>query len=84
MLENKERLLRRSSDKKDEKFWYAYGRSQAINDTFKDKLALNSIVKNRSDLKLVFAPSGTGVYGGLYVTGGDLEAAFNALNSDEF
>lgn len=84
LLSNKELLLRRSSDKKDEKFWYAYGRSQAINDTFKDKLALNLIIKNKGDLKLAFAPSGTGVYGGLYVTGGDLNAVFNALNSDEF
>ena len=47
--------------------WYAFGRTQAINDTYKDKWAIKSIVKTLADLKPVEAPAGTGVYGGLYI-----------------
>jgi adenine-specific DNA-methyltransferase len=47
--------------------WYAFGRTQAINDTWKDKWAVKSLVKTIYDVKPVEAPAGTGVYGGLYI-----------------
>ncbi|MBP5621549.1 MAG: hypothetical protein J6X44_05995, partial [Thermoguttaceae bacterium] len=47
--------------------WHGFGRSQGINDVGKSKVAVNSIVRNADDLKLTLAPTGTGVYGGLYV-----------------
>ena len=63
--------LRKSKDKLESRAttepWYAFGRTQAINDTWKDKWAIKSIVKTPDDLKPVEAPAGTGVYGGLYI-----------------
>lgn len=47
--------------------WYAFGRTQAINDTYKDKWAIKSIIKSLEDIKPLKAPAGTGVYGGLYI-----------------
>lgn len=62
---HKDKLLKRSNENKNQ--WYAFGRSQAINDTFSDKLAINSLIKTTKDIKLTNAPSGTGVYSGLYL-----------------
>lgn len=63
--------LRKSKDKLEARAttepWYAFGRTQAINDTWKEKWAIKSIVKTPDDLKPVEAPAGTGVYGGLYI-----------------
>jgi adenine-specific DNA-methyltransferase len=66
--------------------WYAFGRSQAIGDTYREKLSLNSLLRSENDLKLVRAPSGTGVYGGLYLTGEreELKRAKEVLGSAEF
>lgn len=47
--------------------WYAFGRTQAINDTFNKKIAVSSLVRNIYDVKLVEAGPGVGVYGGLYI-----------------
>lgn len=47
--------------------WYAFGRTQAINDTYKDKWAIKSIIKSLEDIKPLKAPAGTGIYGGLYI-----------------
>lgn len=47
--------------------WYAFGRTQAINDTFNEKIAVSSLVRNIYDVKLVEAGPGVGVYGGLYI-----------------
>ena len=63
--------LRKSKDKLESRAttepWYAFGRTQAINDTWKDKWTIKNIVKTPDDLKPVEAPAGTGVYGGLYI-----------------
>ena len=63
--------LRKSKDKLEERAttepWYAFGRTQAINDTWKDKWAIKSLIKTLDDVKPVEAPAGTGVYGGLYI-----------------
>ena len=63
LLNQKEKLEARATDEP----WYAFGRTQAINDTYKDKWAIKSLVKTIYDVKPVKAPSGTGVYGGLYI-----------------
>ena len=86
LLENKTVLLNRSSEKKNDTFWYAFGRSQAINDTYKDKIAINALLRTSADLKIVNAPAGTGVYSGLYITSDtiDITVIKKCLLSDEF
>lgn len=49
--------------------WYLFGRSQGLKDVCKDKIAINSIVKDVDSIKLNFVPAGKGVYGGLYIIG---------------
>jgi adenine-specific DNA-methyltransferase len=79
--------LRKSKDKLESRAttepWYAFGRTQAINDTWKDKWAIKSIVKTPDDLKPVEAPAGTGVYGGLYILTEHPEG-LKALETEEF
>lgn len=86
LLENKTVLLNRSLEKKNGAFWYAFGRSQAINDTYKDKIAINALLRTSADLKIVNAPVGTGVYSGLYITSDtiDITVIKKCLLSDEF
>lgn len=67
LLEWKDKLLARN--KIDPKHWWAYGRTQGICDTFKDKVTVQSIVKEDKEILTEHAGNGTGVYGGLYVTG---------------
>lgn len=47
--------------------WYAFGRTQAIGDTYKDKWAVRSIIRGPEDMRPVKAVAGVGVYGGLYI-----------------
>ena len=61
--ENREKLEARSTTEP----WYAFGRTQAIKDTFKDKWAIKSIVKDLDDIRPMYVPAGSGVYGGLYI-----------------
>ena len=63
LLSKKEKLEQRSTTEP----WYGFGRTQAINDTYKDKWVIKSIVKTLNDTRPVKAPSGSGVYGGLYI-----------------
>lgn len=80
---NKERLENRNSD--DNNQWHLFGRSQAIKDVFKDKIAVNSIIKNKNNIKIEFVPAGSGVYSGLYILSRySLEEIKNALISDDF
>ncbi len=86
LIENKTKLRQRSHEKEDEKYWYSFGRSQAINDTFKDKLTINALIRDVSDLKFAKAESGVGVYGGLYITSDGISFAdiMEAIKSKEF
>ena len=61
--EDREKLENRATTEP----WYAFGRTQAINDTYKDKWAIKSIIKTIEDIRPLKAPAGTGVYGGLYI-----------------
>lgn len=65
LLMNKAILLKRTTEKGHG--WYEYGRTQAIKDTFNQKISVNQIIRTSEDLKLVDSPSGTGVYGGIYI-----------------
>lgn len=86
LLENKEKLLKRSTENKSDAYWYAFGRSQAINDTYKNKISINTLLRTSADLKIVFAPAGTGIYSGLYLIGTEKELAqiHILLKSEEF
>lgn len=48
-------------------WWHLYGRSQAIQDVYQYKVAVSSLVKDINSLKITPAPSGVGVYGGIYI-----------------
>ena len=86
LIDHKGQLLKRSGECKKSSSWYAFGRSQAINDTFRDKLTINTLVRTSEDLKMIYAPAGTGVYSGLYMIGDpdNIEKAKKALFTDEF
>ncbi len=86
LTQNKNKLLKRSNEKDNNLYWYAFGRSQAIKDTFKDKLSINSLLRDESDLKFVDVAAGVGVYGGLYLVSESIPAEDikKALKSSEF
>jgi adenine-specific DNA-methyltransferase len=79
LLNQKEKLEARATTEP----WYAFGRTQAINDTWKDKWAIKSIVKTLDDIKPKSAPAGTGVYGGLYILTEHPEG-LKALETEDF
>ncbi len=64
------------------KTWYSFGRTQGIADTYNEKVAINSMYRDLNDLKLTYAPAGTGVYGGMYLTGIDYDTAKKVFNED--
>ncbi len=86
LIKNKEKLSKRNAENKSDNNWFAFGRSQAINDTYKNKISINNLLRTSADLKIVSAPSGTGVYSGLYLTGEEkeLEKVPFLLKSKEF
>lgn len=86
LLQNKPKLLKRSSENKLDSCWFAFGRSQAINDTFKSKISINALLRTSDDLKIISAPAGTGVYSGLYLIGAEdeLSQVSDILKSKEF
>ena len=63
LSKHKGKLLERATTEP----WYAFGRTQAINDVYREKWAIKSIIKTTGDLKPVMVPAGSGIYGGLYV-----------------
>lgn len=64
-LQNKQMLSKRSLEKNGA--WYGFGRSQGINDVYKEKYSVNPLIKTSSDLKLTKCKGGVGVFGGLYI-----------------
>lgn len=79
LCENRKKLDARATTEP----WYAFGRTQAINDTYKDKWAIKSIIKTLDDINPIKAPAGTGVYGGLYILCED-ESQLECLKTEEF
>ena len=65
LIENRAILEKRSLEKNSD--WFLFGRSQGIKDVFKNKVAINTIVKDVDSLRIESVPSGSGVYSGLYI-----------------
>lgn len=86
LILNKKALLKRSNEKDTNKYWYAFGRSQAINDTYTDKLTINALLRTKEDWKFTLAKKGVGVYGGLYIISDTIsyDKIKETLRSDEF
>jgi len=86
LLDHKAELTDRSSEKDSSLYWYAFGRSQAIGDTFRNKLAINTVLRDERDLKFTAAPAGVGVYGGLYIVSDSVPVSQieDALRTSEF
>ena len=61
----KDMLLQRSLSPDSD--WYGFGRTQGINDVYKCKYAINTLIKTSHDLKLTKCDKGVGVYSGLYI-----------------
>lgn len=59
--------LANSRDIEDDKYWYLFGRTQALKDVSKTKYAINTILKDLQSIKLEIVPQGSGVYSGLYI-----------------
>ena len=49
------------------KEWWLYGRSQAIGDVYKKRIAINSLIRDEKDLLIHAIQPGEGVYNGFYV-----------------
>lgn len=62
---NKGKLLKGRSDYPT---YYEFGRTQAIKDVWKEKVAINTLIRNENDLKIERVQAGEGVYSGLYIT----------------
>ena len=86
LLSKKSELIKRSNENESDQYWFAFGRSQAINDTFKDKVSINALIRQSSDLKLIDVSAGKGIYSGLYITSDsfDINIIKNALLDPEF
>ena len=85
LLENKDSLLKRKSDSD---VFYAFGRSQGVKDVFKEKISINCLIKDTTDIKMEIAPAGTGVYSGLYLLIEDenlnIQNVKNVLYNEDF
>lgn len=80
---NKVDLSKRSLDKGSK--WYAFGRSQGVNDFWKNKIAVNSLIKTKDDIKIISLKPGEGIYSGLYIVGDtSFELVKKILISDDF
>lgn len=66
LYKHKEELLKGKTEE-EKPDWYLYGRTQALKDTFVDKLSINCIIKDVSTIKLHKIPKGCGIYSGLYI-----------------
>lgn len=82
LASHRDRLLDRDADKER---WWLFGRTQAIGDVRRRKIAVNSLIRTAADIKLSEATPGQGVYGGLYIlTSLPLSLIKSTLGSDDF
>lgn len=70
LIHHKAELLKGRKDKAGLD-WCHFGRTQAINDVYKGKLAVNTVIKDPDTVKVNFVDPGKGVYSGLYIMGND-------------
>lgn len=61
---HKEELLK---GKTEHTGWYEFGRTQALLDVYRDKLAMNCLCRTEKDFKLELVKKGEGLYSGLYI-----------------
>lgn len=64
--------------------WWCYARTQGIADTYVDKVTVQSLMRDGTPPRTMDAPAGTGVFGGIYVTGMRRDDVEAAVSSDEF
>ena len=62
----KDELMKRKSDSTIAD-WFYYGRSQGLKDTNRVRLAINTIIKDITNIKFNIIPIGSSVYSGLYM-----------------
>jgi adenine-specific DNA-methyltransferase len=80
---HKEDLQKRTYEKTST--WYAFGRSQGINDVYKIKYSINSVIKDISSIKFCKCDVGVGVYSGLYILSDiSQEIIESCIKSDKF
>lgn len=60
--------------------WYEFGRTQALLDVSRDKLAMNCLCRTEKDFKLELVKKGEGIYSGLYIIT-DYNIPFDTLKS---
>ena len=58
--------------------YYEFGRTQAILDVWKNKVAINTLLRTEKDLKIEKVNAGEGVYSGLYIVS-DLDIPFEDI-----
>ena len=82
LISHKETLIKSDKRKKD---WYLFGRTQAIRDVYIDKIAVNTIIKDKNSIKINFVPAGKGIYSGLYIIS-DVEFSIvkEIIDSEDF
>ena len=77
--------LSKSRDIEDDKFWYLFGRTQALKDVSKVKYAINTLIKDKGSIKLECVPLGAGIYSGLYIlTDIEFETIKQLVYSEDF
>lgn len=77
--------LSKSRDIEDDKFWYLFGRTQALKDVSKVKYAINTLIKDKGSIKLECVPQRAGIYSGLYIlTDIEFETIKQLVYSEDF
>lgn len=85
VLKKNQEKLKSGRDVRELSNWFLFGRTQALRDVCKNKVAVNSIVRDKDSLKLTHVPAGKGVYGGLYIlTDLPIIVFEEILRTDEF
>ena len=76
-------MSKRSLDKGT--LWFGFGRSQGINDVAKERIGINALLRDVSDIKTEIIKPGRGIYSGLYIlTTIPSETIIRYIKSDEF
>ena len=84
LLSNQEKLSK-GRDIEDDKYWYLFGRTQALRDVSKMKYAINTIIKDIDSIKIECVPPGSGLYSGLYIlTDINFETIKQLICSEDF
>ena len=84
LLSHKEQLSK-SRDIEGDKYWYLFGRTQALKDVSKMKYAINTIIKDINSIRLESVPKGSGLYSGLYIlTDIEFDTIRQLILSDDF